>query len=124
MDDRRHFSCDIAFTRRRVRRPRQVRGSIPLPQACFGVRGDWPVKLWSEGLAAGDPRARKCAWARPLSTRSAMRVVVCFPVLALLTACAAVVPPEAWTFDPTRPRLKVSVSASEAAALIDQVVQL
>jgi hypothetical protein len=52
-----------------------------------------------------------------------MRIAVCFPVLALLTACA-VVPPEAWTFEPTQPHPKVSVSAPEAAALTDRVAQL
>jgi len=52
-----------------------------------------------------------------------MRIAVCLPVLALLTACS-VVPPQAWNFDPTQPRPKASLSPPEVAALTDRLAQL
>ena len=53
-----------------------------------------------------------------------MRNTICLPLLALLAACAPVVPPQAWTFDPTQPQPKLALSTAEAAALTDRVAQL
>ena len=47
----------------------------------------------------------------------------CLPILALLAACS-VVPPQAWTFDPTLPPPKATLTTAELAALTDQVAQL
>lgn len=52
-----------------------------------------------------------------------MRHAAYLPVLAVLTACT-VVPPEAWTFDPTRPVPREVLPAAEAAALTDRLAQL
>lgn len=53
-----------------------------------------------------------------------MRNAVCLPVLALLTSCAAVVPPQAWTFDPTQPQPRLALATAEVVALTDRVAQL
>ena len=53
-----------------------------------------------------------------------MRITACLPVLALLTACATVVPPQAWTFDPAQPQPKVVLPTAEVVALTDRVAQL
>ena len=52
-----------------------------------------------------------------------MRIAVSCIALAMLAACS-VVPPEAWTFDPTRPPPKTALSAQELAALTDRIAQL
>ena len=52
-----------------------------------------------------------------------MRIAVSCTALAMLAACS-VVPPEAWTFDPTRPPPKTALSAQELAALTDRIAQL
>ena len=52
-----------------------------------------------------------------------MRIAVSCTALAMLAACS-VVPPEAWTFDPTRPPVKTALSAQELAALTDRIAQL
>jgi hypothetical protein len=52
-----------------------------------------------------------------------MRIAVCHPGLALLTACS-VVPPQAWTFDPTQPQAKPPIGMAEAVALTDRTAQL
>lgn len=52
-----------------------------------------------------------------------MRLAICFPALALLTACT-VVPPQAWTFDPTQPQPKPTLAMAEAVALTDRTAQL
>jgi hypothetical protein len=52
-----------------------------------------------------------------------MRIAVSCAALVLLAGCS-VVPPEAWTFDPTRPAPKAMVPAQELAALTDRVAQL
>jgi hypothetical protein len=44
-------------------------------------------------------------------------------VLLALTGCS-VVPPDAWTFDPTRPSPKVSLPVGELTELTEQVAQL
>jgi hypothetical protein len=52
-----------------------------------------------------------------------MRFTTILPLLALLGGCA-VVPPAAWTFDPTRPQPKPSLEAAEAVALTERIAQL
>lgn len=52
-----------------------------------------------------------------------MRIAIYLPALALLTACA-VVPPQAWTFDPTQPQPKPSLEMAEVVALTDRTAQL
>ena len=44
-------------------------------------------------------------------------------VSALLSACS-VVPPEAFTFDPTQPKPKPTMSLAESTALTDRMAQL
>ena len=44
-------------------------------------------------------------------------------LLSLLTGCA-VVPPAAWTFDPTRPPAREAVAMEETVALTDRAAQL
>ena len=53
-----------------------------------------------------------------------MRNAICLPVLALLASCATVVPPQAWTFDPTRPQPKLVLPTPEVVALTERVAQL
>ena len=50
-------------------------------------------------------------------------VAVSCAVLAWLAGCA-VVPPQAWTFDPARPQARAVLDQQEIAALGDQVAQL
>jgi hypothetical protein len=52
-----------------------------------------------------------------------MRLVICLPAVVLLSACS-VVPPQAWTFDPTRPQPKAELAPAEAIALGDRMAQL
>jgi hypothetical protein len=52
-----------------------------------------------------------------------MKTAVCYAALALLAGCT-VVPPEAWTFDPTRPPAKAVLPAQEVAALTDRIAEL
>jgi hypothetical protein len=52
-----------------------------------------------------------------------MRIPVCLPVLTVLTACT-VVPPQAWTFDPTQPQPRLALPTADLAALTDRVAQL
>ena len=52
-----------------------------------------------------------------------MRIAISFAVSALLAGCA-VVPPEAWTFDPSLPRQREQLSLQEVAALTDRTAQL
>jgi hypothetical protein len=52
-----------------------------------------------------------------------MRIAICFAALASLTACS-VVPPQAWTFDPTRPQPKPTLAMAEVVALTDRTAQL
>jgi hypothetical protein len=52
-----------------------------------------------------------------------MRIAISFCALAMLTACA-VVPPNAWTFDPTQPQARASLSTGEAVALTERTAQL
>jgi hypothetical protein len=52
-----------------------------------------------------------------------MRIVVCFPLVALLTACS-VVPTQAWTFDPTQAQAKPTLPMAEVVALTDRTAQL
>lgn len=52
-----------------------------------------------------------------------MRVAVSCAGLALLAGCA-VVPPDAWNFDPTRPAPKAALPVQELAVLTDRVAQL
>jgi hypothetical protein len=51
-----------------------------------------------------------------------MRIAV-FLALALLSACS-VIPPQAWTFDPTQPQPKPSLAMAEAVALTERTAQL
>lgn len=52
-----------------------------------------------------------------------MKTAVSCAALALLAGCA-VVPPAAWTFDPTRPLPKAVLPAPELAVLTDQIAAL
>ena len=52
-----------------------------------------------------------------------MPIVACIPALALFTACS-VVPPQAWTFDPTQPPQKASLPTAEVAALTERTAGL
>jgi hypothetical protein len=51
-----------------------------------------------------------------------MKTAVCGAALALLAGCT-VVPPAAWTFDPTRPPRAV-LPAQELATLTDRIAEL
>lgn len=52
-----------------------------------------------------------------------MRIAACFLLLIPLAGCS-VVPPTAWTFDPTRPASKQTLPMPEAVALTDRAAQL
>ncbi|MEO5671326.1 MAG: hypothetical protein ABIR26_11590 [Ramlibacter sp.] len=52
-----------------------------------------------------------------------MTVSLAFSTLALLGGCA-VVPPSAWTFDPSQPRQREMLSAAEVTQLTDRTAQL
>jgi hypothetical protein len=52
-----------------------------------------------------------------------MRTAIFLPFLALCSACS-VVPPQAWTFDPTQPQPKISLAPQDAAVLTDRVAEL
>jgi hypothetical protein len=58
----------------------------------------------------------------PLLKRSSMRVVALPAVLALLAGCS-VVPPQAWTYDPSHPP-KAVLATEEAVALTSRVADL
>jgi hypothetical protein len=55
--------------------------------------------------------------------RAAMRTAVFLPFLALCSACS-VVPPQAWTFDPTQPQPRISLAPQEVAVLTDRMAEL
>ena len=48
---------------------------------------------------------------------------ILLPVLALCSACS-VVPPQAWTFDPREPPPKITLPATEVAAMTDRLAEL
>lgn len=52
-----------------------------------------------------------------------MKIAITCVALAALTGCA-VVPPDAWRFDPTRPAAKAVLPAEQLAALTDRVAEL
>lgn len=52
-----------------------------------------------------------------------MRIHLAIAALALVSGCS-VVPPAAWTFDPTRPAPKETLPMDETVALTDRVAQL
>jgi hypothetical protein len=52
-----------------------------------------------------------------------MRVVTCFLLLIPLAGCS-VVPPAAWSFDPTRPAVRETLPMQETVALTDRAAQL
>jgi hypothetical protein len=52
-----------------------------------------------------------------------MRIAACFLLLVPLAGCS-VVPPGAWTFDPTSPVPKETLSTHEAVALTERAAQL
>jgi hypothetical protein len=52
-----------------------------------------------------------------------MRIAICFPALAFLTACS-VVPTPAWTFDPTQPQAKPPLAMAEGVGLTDRTAQM
>lgn len=52
-----------------------------------------------------------------------MPIAVVCAALVLLAGCS-VVPPESWTFDPTRPAPKVALYVHELAALAGRVAEL
>lgn len=52
-----------------------------------------------------------------------MRIAACVLLLIPLAGCS-VVPPAAWTFDPTQPSPRVALPTEEALALTDRTAQL
>jgi hypothetical protein len=52
-----------------------------------------------------------------------MRIAACLAVSASLMGCA-VVPPQAWSYDPTQPRARIVLPAEDAVALSERVAQL
>jgi hypothetical protein len=52
-----------------------------------------------------------------------MRIAVILPLLAALAGCA-VVPPQAWNFDPTQPQPKMAMAPELVAELTDRLAQL
>ena len=52
-----------------------------------------------------------------------MRIVLALTAVAFVSGCA-VVPPDAWTYDPTQPQPKLAISPAEAATLSDRAAQL
>lgn len=52
-----------------------------------------------------------------------MRIAVSCAALAWLAGCA-VVPPDAWTFDPTRPPAKAALPVQELVPLTDRIAEL
>ena len=52
-----------------------------------------------------------------------MRTAIALAALALVTGCA-VVPPQAFTYDPHHPKPKATVPIEEVVALTDRVAQL
>lgn len=53
------------------------------------------------------------------------RLVLCSLGLCVLGGCAVeVVPPQAWTFDPTHPQTMPTMPADEAALLTQRIAQL
>jgi len=52
-----------------------------------------------------------------------MRTVIVLSLLAALGGCA-VVPPQAWTYDPTQPQAKTTLPPEQAAAFTGRVAQL
>ena len=52
-----------------------------------------------------------------------MRFVLALTAVAFVTGCA-VVPSDAWTYDPTQPQPRLAISPSDAAAMSDRAAQL
>jgi hypothetical protein len=52
-----------------------------------------------------------------------MRILVGLCLVTALSACS-VIPPQAYTFDPTQPQPKMSLATSEVTALTQRVAQL
>jgi hypothetical protein len=52
-----------------------------------------------------------------------MRISIGLAASALLSACS-VIPPAAWTFDPTQPQPKPTLAVAQAVALTDRTAQL
>jgi hypothetical protein len=52
-----------------------------------------------------------------------MQIVISCAGLALLAGCS-VVPPDAWTFDPSQPSAKAALPVAELVALTDRVAAL
>lgn len=52
-----------------------------------------------------------------------MRIVLALTALALVSGCS-VVPPHAWTFDPTQPQPKPEIASADAVALTSRTAQL
>ena len=52
-----------------------------------------------------------------------MTTSICLVAVALLSG-GSIVPPAAWTFDPTQPQPKLVLPAAEVAPLTDRVAQL
>ena len=52
-----------------------------------------------------------------------MRIAITLTALSFLAACS-VVPPQAWTFDPTHPQPRPSLEMSEVVSLTDRTAQL
>lgn len=53
-----------------------------------------------------------------------MRTILIAAVLAALAGCAAVVPPQAYSFDPTHPQAKPAADAATLVPLTNQIAQL
>jgi hypothetical protein len=52
-----------------------------------------------------------------------MRIFACLLTVVLLSACS-VIPPAAWTFNPTQPQPKPTLAIADAVALTDRTAQL
>jgi len=52
-----------------------------------------------------------------------MRKFVCLTMVALASGCS-VIPPQAWSFDPTQPQPRATLPVAEIVALTDRTAQL
>jgi len=52
-----------------------------------------------------------------------MRLMVCFPLIAALAGCS-VVPPAAWTYDPTNPQPRPALDQASAVQATQRIADL
>lgn len=53
-----------------------------------------------------------------------MRIILALTAVGLLSGCASLVPPHAWTFDPTQPQPRPAMASADAVAMTDRTAQL